>query len=202
MKEVKEDRRVRKTRKLYEDALIKLLKTKDINKITVTDLSEKVDMNRGTFYIHYDDIYDLLDSIETNLIKEFEKIAEIPQGEFTNILFEEAFARIVKALEYIDERREIFKVLLNEQGNLQFLAKIKKMFSQKLLYNLFDISCHVDKKYSSILSSFLISGFIGIIQEWLNNNESITVFELATVIQITLRSSVANVGGPHPRSEA
>jgi hypothetical protein len=45
MKDVKADRRVRKTRKRYEDALIELLKTQDINKVTVTNLSEMADMN-------------------------------------------------------------------------------------------------------------------------------------------------------------
>lgn len=193
MKEVREDRRTRKTKKLYEKALIELLKTKDINKITVTDLSEMADCTRGTFYIHYDDIYDLLESIENNMIYELEYIAEAPLPETANSIFEDEFSRILKALEFIDEHREVFKALLNEQGNLLFLSRIKKNFSQKLLHNFLNVTSNVDKKYNNVLSSFLISGFIGIIQEWIKEDSTISVFELATVILTMLRNSTSKL---------
>jgi AcrR family transcriptional regulator len=193
MKEVREDRRTRKTKKLYENALIELLKTKDINKITVTDLSEMADCTRGTFYIHYDDIYDLLESIESNMIYELEYIAEAPLPETANSIFEDEFARILKALEFIDAHREVFKALLNEQGNLLFLSRIKKNFSQKLLHNFLNVTSNVDKKYNNVLSSFLISGFIGIIQEWIKEDSDISVLELATVILTMLRNSTSKL---------
>lgn len=196
MKGIKEDRRTRKTKKLFENALIELLKTKDINKITITDLSQSVDLNRGTFYIHYDDIYDLLESIESNLIYELERLSEDLPPKSGKYLFDEELSRIIKALEFIDEQREIFKVLLNEQGNLIFLSKIKKTFSQKLLYNFLDITTTEDKKYNSILTSFLISGFIGIVQEWIRDDSDISVFELATVILKMLKSSTMNLYKP------
>ena len=58
------DRRVRKTKKQLRQGLTQLLQTKNINEISVRELSDLVDINRGTFYLHYRDIYDLLDQIE------------------------------------------------------------------------------------------------------------------------------------------
>ena len=193
MKQVKADRRARKTRKLYEDALISMLKTRDINKITVTDISEMVDMNRSTFYIHYDDIYDLLESIENNLINELENLTEISSIKDKSLMFEMSFSRVLKAIEFAGENREIFKVLLNEQGSLLFLARVKKIFSQKLLANFLDIYSDVDKKYSGVFTSFFISGFIGIIQEWLKNDSGMSAYELAAIIQTMLKSNIENM---------
>ena len=187
MKDVKADRRVRKTRKRYEDALIELLKTQDINKVTVTNLSEMADMNRGTFYIHYDDVYDLLESIEDRLLAEITEIVstEVIQGEI--IIFEEEFMNIVNALKYIDSNREIFKVLLNDRGSLLFLNRMKKMFSEKLLNRLLSVSVS-NANYNNILTSFYITGFIGAIQEWLKSDSNISVLELATLIKTQLNN--------------
>ena len=60
------DRRVRKTKTQLKAGLAGLLKEKGINEITVTELTEQVDINRSTFYLHYRDIYDMMEKIEIN----------------------------------------------------------------------------------------------------------------------------------------
>lgn len=52
----KMDRRVRKTRALLLQGLVKMMENHDIQDISVKELTELVDINRGTFYLHYDDI--------------------------------------------------------------------------------------------------------------------------------------------------
>ena len=56
------DRRVRKTKTQLENGLAGLLREKAINEITVTELTERVDINRSTFYLHYRDIYDMMEA--------------------------------------------------------------------------------------------------------------------------------------------
>ena len=58
----KMDRRVRKTRALLLQGLVKMMENHDTQDISVKELTELVDINRGTFYLHYDDIYDMLQS--------------------------------------------------------------------------------------------------------------------------------------------
>ena len=70
----KTDRRVRKTRKLLIEGLTQLLKEKSINEISVRELSDLVDINRGTFYLHYKDIFDMLTQIENDLFKELDTL--------------------------------------------------------------------------------------------------------------------------------
>ena len=62
-----EDRRVRKTKQAIKNAFIQLLNKKDLEKITIQDITELADINRGTFYLHYEDKYILLSDIEDEL---------------------------------------------------------------------------------------------------------------------------------------
>lgn len=57
------DRRTKYTRKAIRDALMELLNTKPYSKISVTEICRLAEINRGTFYIHYYDVNDVLDDI-------------------------------------------------------------------------------------------------------------------------------------------
>ncbi|WP_436854567.1 TetR/AcrR family transcriptional regulator [Staphylococcus caeli] len=63
-----EDRRVRKTKRTIKHAFIQLLSKKDLDKITIQDITTLADINRGTFYLHYEDKYLLLSDMEDEYI--------------------------------------------------------------------------------------------------------------------------------------
>ena len=66
----KTDLRVIKTERAIHNALIDLLKKKDLEKITVSELSQKAEINKATFYLHYTDIYSLYQDVLAEHIKE------------------------------------------------------------------------------------------------------------------------------------
>ena len=72
--EKKTDRRVRNTKAQLRAGLAKLMQTKSIKEITVKELVDEVDINRSTFYLHYTDIYQMLESIEDELEGEINQI--------------------------------------------------------------------------------------------------------------------------------
>lgn len=63
-----EDRRVRKTKNAIKQAFIKLLAEKELERITIQDITTLADVNRGTFYLHYEDKYILLSDIEDEIL--------------------------------------------------------------------------------------------------------------------------------------
>lgn len=71
---MKSDRRVRRTRQLLANALFTLMKEKSYNDITVKELCEAADINRGTFYLHYKDIDDMVEQIEQEILTQFEAL--------------------------------------------------------------------------------------------------------------------------------
>jgi AcrR family transcriptional regulator len=67
-------RSVRRTKASFRKALVELMRQKPIKDISVWELSDKVDMHRGTFYTHYKDVYDMVECIEKEISDNFERI--------------------------------------------------------------------------------------------------------------------------------
>lgn len=65
------DRRTKRTQKMIRDNFIELMSQKPINEITIQELADRCDINRRTFYLHYNDIYDLLGKTEDYVIEHF-----------------------------------------------------------------------------------------------------------------------------------
>ena len=66
----KEDRRTRYTRQVIKEAFLKLLEEKEYPKITVTEICRLAEINRGTFYLHYYDLEDVLDDVIKEMIRD------------------------------------------------------------------------------------------------------------------------------------
>lgn len=74
------DLRVQKTRNAIINAFLELRSTKPLEKITVRELSEKAVINKSTFYLHYTDVYNLSEKLETELIDSI--LASLPHPEY------------------------------------------------------------------------------------------------------------------------
>ena len=73
-----DNRRVRMTKKLIKDAYLELLETNPSEKISVTDICRKADVNRSTFYMYYEDPITLRQDIENDLMEQIPVLSEIP----------------------------------------------------------------------------------------------------------------------------
>ena len=60
----KMDRRTRYTRQAIRETLLELMEEKPFSRVTVTEVCRKAEMNRGTFYLHYLDLEDVLDDLD------------------------------------------------------------------------------------------------------------------------------------------
>ncbi len=115
MEQNKVDRRIRRTKKVLIEALTKLMSEKKINKITVKELTDLADVNRSTFYLYYNDIYDMLEKIETGLFNDFtdayDKFSE-ETASYDNLL-----SFLTYLLEFIKTNADMFKILLGHDGD-------------------------------------------------------------------------------------
>ena len=59
----KVDRRITKSQEAIKKALIELMSEKSFDDITIQDIADRANVNRGTIYLHYLDKFDLLDKI-------------------------------------------------------------------------------------------------------------------------------------------
>lgn len=161
----KTDRRIRKTKSQLRIGLAKLMETKSINEITVKELVDEVDINRSTFYLHYTDIYNLLDEIETELHDEIIKaIDKHPIG-----LNKNTFPFIADIFSILLKNKDFCKALLGPNGDISFILKIESIIAEHSIKALEPMFPHAidDLKYSY---SFCLSGCVGMIKSWLYNN--------------------------------
>ncbi|MCM1187057.1 MAG: TetR/AcrR family transcriptional regulator [Lachnoclostridium sp.] len=157
----KPDRRVRKTRALLLQGLVQLMKEKDIKDISVKELSDLVDINRGTFYLHYNDIYDMVSKIEEELFVEFNNILNRDISEDTLPDFPHAI--LVDIFTFLERHKELAQVMLGPHGDLTFVNHLKHLVKEQLM-QLLDPRSSETYEYSY---AFITSGCIGVIQIWL-----------------------------------
>lgn len=163
--EKKEDRRVRRTKKLLTHGLIQLMKEKQIQDITVRELADLVDVNRGTFYLYYRDIFDMLDCVEQELFEQVNQLIAAHRGEqvLTHTL------PVLKELFHlVEDNKEICQVLLGQNGDMKFLKKlsdvVQEAFRQEWL-NLKKDELTFDYSYA-----FGALGFVGLLRTWLERD--------------------------------
>ncbi|MBZ0098941.1 MAG: TetR/AcrR family transcriptional regulator, partial [Taibaiella sp.] len=106
---MKTDGRVRYTRMVIRDSLLKLLAEKPIQKITVKEICDLAEINRATFYTHYRDPYDLLEQIENELFENMAATVKTEQSDPNNLTR--------KVFRVIEENADLCKVLFSENGD-------------------------------------------------------------------------------------
>ena len=157
------DRRILKTKKAIRTAFLRLLQEKEVNKIAVSELSELADLGRGTFYLYYKDIYDLMNQMEKEILEDIGVL-------FDQALLGEApsdFSRFMEdTLKYIEENKEVFLLLLSEKGSVSFLERLKAFFRIKELEERKRYNQSIDTEFDQYEVTFLISGVVGVIQDW------------------------------------
>lgn len=176
MSGVSGNRRTLYTKKVIKESLIELLKSREIHKVTVTDICKKADINRGTFYTHYKDAFDLFQSMEDELFYQILKyIKEIPIKDYNSLL-------LLKVLELIKENRDLCKVLFCNQRDSSILNRILDIAKEIDVMTLFNDKNIINKEIANYYMRYSIGGCLSIIETWLENDLPQSPKELVKII--------------------
>ena len=74
------DLRIKKTKRAIRNAFYELIKEKPLEKITVREIAERAEINKTTFYAHYETVYDLVDQLEQEAVAEVISQLNTAQG--------------------------------------------------------------------------------------------------------------------------
>lgn len=172
----KMDRRVRKTRAQLRAGLARLMQQKNIKEITVKELVDEIDINRSTFYLHYTDIYQMLQSIEGELMEDIlEAIKEHPLDPGMK---EEGYSFAIQLFRILAVNKDICAALMGPNGDMAFVEKIEKLVEDAVLPELFTMFPQNvnDIKYAY---AFCINGCVGMIKCWLTGDSDDTSEHMA-----------------------
>jgi AcrR family transcriptional regulator len=173
-----EDLRVRRTRKLLQEALIELTVEKGFPAVTVRDITDRAMVNRSTFYRHYLDKYQLLDEYMADISKLTDNEH---QGASWNKHENGAPEGVVKLLRHVQKYADFYRVMLGQNGDAAFTAKFRQntetRFRQLLAH--YGMESQPDSPPVDFRVSYISCAAVGAILWWLESGQPYPVEQLA-----------------------
>lgn len=177
----KSDRRVEYTKMVLRRALLNLLAEKPLNDISVTELCTKADVNRATFYAHYESTYSLLTEIQ-------EEFYESIKGDIRSVINNESDTKLQDLLHKMYTNKDLCTILFTNISGRVYLEKMLEQSKNELLKTIPVRELKTGETHYFV--TFLMSGFIGILEDWVFNGCKETPKEIAfliTRISVTLK---------------
>lgn len=167
-----EDTRVQYTKSVLKAALLRILETKPIAKVTIKELCEQAGLNRGTFYLHYNEPNDVLREIEKEFVRE-------KMSFFDPYMKNDNPDQLAQLFGAIMQNRELSLVLFGHNGAPQFTERIKTLVRESVLTDWqkeFPKYVYDDLSY---VFDFVFSGAMQLILNWLADSSKLSANELA-----------------------
>ncbi|RAV03435.1 TetR/AcrR family transcriptional regulator [Paenibacillus sp. YN15] len=191
------DRRIVRTRRMLRDALIDLIEERGLEGLTVRDLTQRAGLNRGTFYLHYKDIQDLLEQSKEEVLKGLtESVTRAAErncgdgkaGKTDNMGGSAppqiAHSNTLGAFEYFARHSRFFAVMMGPKGDPCFFLEWKKammedMTKKSMKHQPDDSRLPIPRDY---LVAYIVSAHLGLIQHWLESGMKLTPQEMAALM--------------------
>ncbi len=172
------------TANLMNQALLSLLEKKDIEFISITEITKKAGVNRSTFYLHYDNIYDLFEETVENINKEFMQsfFQDNPPNFSTK---ENSFLitsqYLIPYLNFVKKNKKILKLVHQKPQLFQVENAYRKMY-QEFFYPA--ISNFIQNENERVyLLEYYTRGVSGIINKWVDLDCTMEIEELIKIIK-------------------
>ncbi len=188
-----EDLRVRRTRKMLQDALVELTVEKGFTSITVRDLTERAMVNRSTFYRHYLDKCDLMSQFmsEVYALTFEDDIVADKLGQK-----EETPSGLLRLLYHVEEYADFYRVMLGPDGDPGFIEDLRKNAEDRFRYLLTHPAIKSDPNAPplDLRLNYISSAGIGGITWWVQNQQPCSAEQLAKWIGKLASSALGLVG--------
>lgn len=176
------------TKQKIIDSFLLLLKNKPIQEITIKELCQHAKINRGTFYLHYIDIYDLLEQIENKMFTEFKSALAIIEKDQDKLL--DPVELTTKIFKLIQENKELTLITLGKNGDISFKNKLLDHAKTIFLSSYAQYFQTTDIEIIDYYFTFISFGCLAILEKWLNEEINIDQQRLIKLIETIIINSL------------
>ena len=176
----KEDLRITKTKQAIKGSFIALVKQKGYNKVSVTDIVNKANINRNTFYLHYQDKEDLIKKLLNDSALKIGKLLGyadfLKHTNFSNISELQIRWGLRIILNNMEDDLDLYKTVLDDlslQGYFDHVLETMKTAIAVLL--------DVSNPKSNLVFEYTMSGIFGLVKQWIKNT-TISTAETAKIL--------------------
>lgn len=185
------DRRVLKTKKAIRNAFAELILEKNISDITVTDVANKADVNRKTFYNYYGCMEDLIKEIEDEFLRIFEEDLKTIDmvDDFPNPAF--LFQRLTILIE---SDLQLYSALFKTDGAKDFMYKIENLLTEKS--KAFFLEKHPeDAENVNLICEYCIAGTCTAFRYWFNSDRQMSHEEVSQKVSSLTSGAIQHLLG-------
>ncbi|THF79530.1 TetR/AcrR family transcriptional regulator C-terminal domain-containing protein [Cohnella fermenti] len=176
------DRRIVKSQNAIKSAFLLMLLEDGFDKITVKSITERADISRKTFYLHYVDKYDLLDSIVNKQLEELGVICEQKK--------EKGFIEgTVIWFHYFAEHQAFFAALFGSDSTVSFRKQLLQFIMHQLSLKLHRIR---PEKDAEVILKFLGMAVLGIVESFVLRQLTAGTEDIARQVGELLEQNIAN----------
>ncbi|WP_373231489.1 TetR/AcrR family transcriptional regulator [Cohnella sp.] len=169
----KMDRRQARTKQLLRKALMSLIEEKRIEGITVTDIATRADINRGTFYLHYRDVADMLEQMKDEAFEQIRSnIQQLDPKELMEYADKnEPYPKIVGIFEQFAQQAEFFKVMFGPHGDLSYILRYKELMKTHIYNRLSYWAPQEENRLVPLdyLIAYMAAANLGVLLHWLES---------------------------------
>ncbi len=168
-----EDRRITRSKKALRDAVVALMEERDFDDITVNDLCERADLNRGTFYNHFRDKDDLLATLENEIMGDLDRF----QGQMQELTVPYLWAHktkrrplpfLVNLFDYLREQGDFLHAVLGPGGDVRFGPRLRDSVCTNLIESILHERYRNDPEpFVQYYVAFYASAYMGVIMRWI-----------------------------------
>ncbi len=184
------DRRTIRTKRAILTALFGAMENKDIEKVTITEIAEAADIDRKTFYLHYNGIQDVIKEFEDNLVATTMAFVHEPESKGTA----EAFFNGLNHT--ITTNLEFVRYFVKSGAYNYFMNKVSEAFREYVYENVENserISSEHDKQLLSAVLTNLATGTASMYIAWLQGESSVDIDELGQTARTMAAAAVVSV---------
>lgn len=178
MPKILPDRRPQKTKRALKTVLVDLLQTRDLQTISIKEITDLADISRGTFYLHYDDILALYQAIEEDVVNQISSIiqAKVPFQD------EDELDKIINSVfEYLTEHIKECDALLRTDS-ASFLSNVFERNRPKVSET-WETSYGSKEHMQAYSYIFLSHGFAGVLKHWMTFGKLETPRQIAGIVK-------------------
>lgn len=169
------DRRQIKTKKAIYAAFFDLLKEKDMSKITITELARRADIDRKTFYLHFNSISDIYNELGTKMVEILkETITGFGDGGF----IDSPYDLFMTVNDILNEKLDLLRDIMKSNDFTAFVFNIKDEFCNELI-KMYEQTDFTDSERFKLKAEFIASGTVCMYLRWLKGEADISMDELA-----------------------